>query len=258
MNLKTLTHEQLMALPRLTLEAEWTASPEELFAHNYRFARAAATHYCRLRGIWADAEEYANAALAGMWEAALCFDRDIARRANCRFISHANWRILRRLQDVSLAKRPSVSFSRHIMRKVKNAALLPPEEQTRVKLFAESAMSLDTMASDITVDGARDPAGLAEAREISEELAQLLSHLKPRDRDIVESRLGLCGKAKTTLPELGKKYGVSSERIRQIEDEALRALWRVATRAGITSQLASHFVENSSCARPPQHYTLDE
>jgi RNA polymerase nonessential primary-like sigma factor len=53
---------------------------------------------------------------------------------------------------------------------------------------------------------------------------ELLAHLHPRDRDVVAMRLGMVGGEPMTLREIGVQRGVTQERIRQIEREALKSL----------------------------------
>ena len=63
----------------------------------------------------------------------------------------------------------------------------------------------------------------ADAMErASEQLAQALAGLDERSRDIITSRRLV--EKKTTLHELAGRYGVSAERIRQIENQALKQL----------------------------------
>ena len=50
----------------------------------------------------------------------------------------------------------------------------------------------------------------------------LISDLKPRQREVLVGRFGLSGGEKQTLASLGEKYDITRERVRQIEEEALR------------------------------------
>ena len=54
----------------------------------------------------------------------------------------------------------------------------------------------------------------------------LLSRLKKRHRDILIYRYGLYSKSPHTLQELANKYKISRERIRQIEEDAIRCIRR--------------------------------
>ena len=52
----------------------------------------------------------------------------------------------------------------------------------------------------------------------------LLTDLSPRQREVLESRYGLKNRTKLTLAEIGDKYHVTRERIRQIESSALASV----------------------------------
>ncbi len=56
------------------------------------------------------------------------------------------------------------------------------------------------------------------------ELFHHLLYLPPRKQKILALRLGLEGNRKHTLAEVGTVFGVSGERIRQVEKEAMRRL----------------------------------
>lgn len=55
-------------------------------------------------------------------------------------------------------------------------------------------------------------------------VSNVLGGLSPRQKEVVESRYGLRGKGEMTLAEIGDSYGVTRERIRQIESLALSSL----------------------------------
>ncbi len=62
---------------------------------------------------------------------------------------------------------------------------------------------------------------------LQEEIIDLLSHLKPREMDILSRRYGLDGETAMTLKDIGAKYSISRERVRQIEQAALRKLKKI-------------------------------
>jgi RNA polymerase primary sigma factor len=70
------------------------------------------------------------------------------------------------------------------------------------------------------------PEPVEEATEalLAEEVEQVLSTLTPRQARILRLRFGLDGKHPHTLKEIAAMYGLTRERIRQIEREALRRL----------------------------------
>jgi RNA polymerase sigma factor (sigma-70 family) len=61
-------------------------------------------------------------------------------------------------------------------------------------------------------------------QEQKEVITKLLNVLTKREREIVENYYGLNNKKELTMVEIGKKYGISSERARQINKKSLRKL----------------------------------
>ena len=57
-----------------------------------------------------------------------------------------------------------------------------------------------------------------------EEINAILGHLKPREKDILTLRYGLFGQEIHTLEEVGKKFNITRERVRQIEKKTLDKL----------------------------------
>jgi RNA polymerase primary sigma factor len=68
------------------------------------------------------------------------------------------------------------------------------------------------------------PTSLAERHLLKEAIGRLLETLTPREAKILRLRYGLDGHEPQTLEEIGQKFGVTRERIRQIEAHALRRL----------------------------------
>ena len=59
---------------------------------------------------------------------------------------------------------------------------------------------------------------------LKEKLAEVLTSLTPRERNILEMRFGLIDGQDRTLEDIGGMYNVTRERIRQIEAKALRKM----------------------------------
>jgi RNA polymerase primary sigma factor len=59
-----------------------------------------------------------------------------------------------------------------------------------------------------------------------EEMQRILTTLTPREEKIIRMRFGIREKSTHTLEETGKVFGITRERIRQIEAIALRKLRR--------------------------------
>jgi RNA polymerase primary sigma factor len=68
------------------------------------------------------------------------------------------------------------------------------------------------------------PADAASQQMLKEQMERVLGQLSERERKVLELRFGLEDGRARTLEEVGKAFGVTRERIRQIEAKALRKL----------------------------------
>ena len=68
------------------------------------------------------------------------------------------------------------------------------------------------------------PVDAASKQLLKEQLHEILSQLSDRERKVLEMRFGLNDGQGRTLEEVGSEFGVTRERIRQIEAKALRKL----------------------------------
>ena len=83
----------------------------------------------------------------------------------------------------------------------------------------------DTRLSDVVADeNAANLESLAERRLLADRIRDTLLTLTPRERRVIELRFGLADDKDETLTSVGRKIGVTRERIRQIESIALRKL----------------------------------
>ena len=69
-----------------------------------------------------------------------------------------------------------------------------------------------------------DPAEVSDRFFVNESVLASLSELTPREKSIIELRFGLESNEVHTLEEIGTMFGVTRERIRQIESKALKLL----------------------------------
>ncbi len=84
----------------------------------------------------------------------------------------------------------------------------------------------DFIADENTIS----PESHIEAVMLKEQVKELLDDLKPREREVIIMRFGLDDGNSKTLEEVGRRFDVTRERIRQIEQKALRKL-RIPTRS---------------------------
>ncbi|MEB3206090.1 MAG: RNA polymerase sigma factor RpoD [Vampirovibrionales bacterium] len=83
----------------------------------------------------------------------------------------------------------------------------------------------DSRLGDFIEDREAEAPANAVAHELlREDLSDVLASLSPRERDVLRLRFGLDDGRQRTLEEVGQLFGVTRERIRQIEAKALRKL----------------------------------
>jgi RNA polymerase primary sigma factor len=143
--------------------------------------------------------------------------------------------VVERLQKVNRAERTlMLRLAREPSNEeIANEAKLPLYQVLDVRSAARSPISLEepigddgeSSFSDFLADNeAIDPAE-AVAEALRQEALKIgLDSLPERNRRVLELRYGLDGRDPRTLDEIGREFGLTRERIRQIEVEALREL----------------------------------
>jgi RNA polymerase primary sigma factor len=94
-----------------------------------------------------------------------------------------------------------------------------------LSLEAPSAEDGETCLGDLVVDDhSPDPEATTISLDFQREAQRILTTLSPREEKILRMRFGIGEKAEHTLEETGKVFGITRERIRQIEAAALKKL----------------------------------
>ncbi|MDD3801642.1 MAG: RNA polymerase sigma factor RpoD [Desulfuromonas thiophila] len=110
---------------------------------------------------------------------------------------------------------------------------LPLEKVRRVLKIAKEPISLETPIGEeedsslgdfIEDKGAVSPLEAVIKSNLSDQTAEVLSTLSPREEKVLRMRFGIGEKSDHTLEEVGQDFNVTRERIRQIEAKALRKL----------------------------------
>ena len=110
---------------------------------------------------------------------------------------------------------------------------LPPEKVREILKIAQEPVSLETPIGEeddshlgdfIEDQEATSPADHAAYELLKEQLESVLDTLTDREENVLRLRFGLDDGRTRTLEEVGKVFGVTRERIRQIEAKALRKL----------------------------------
>jgi RNA polymerase nonessential primary-like sigma factor len=128
------------------------------------------------------------------------------------------------------------------------AALLGREVQDVAQLLAmaETPRSLDavvdrsddehTLGDFVADDGALDPTGITQNHEVERLLTGWIDALTHREKEVLEGRFGLHDREPETLEVLSDRLGLTRERVRQIQNEALSKLKRQMVRSGIDKE----------------------
>jgi RNA polymerase primary sigma factor len=128
------------------------------------------------------------------------------------------------LQD--LGREPTIAEIAHELE-------VTPERVREIQKVAQEPVSLETPVGEdedselgdlIEDSGIQSPADAVAILLRSEELEGILSQLTHRERKVLELRFGLRGEEPRTLEEVGQRFGVTRERIRQIEAKTLTKL----------------------------------
>lgn len=110
---------------------------------------------------------------------------------------------------------------------------LTPQRVREILRISQDPLSLDSPVGDeddsFLADFIEDqsvamPADVATANSLSEQIMSALDELSEREKQVVRMRFGLDGSQPRTLEEVGREFGVTRERIRQIESKTLAKL----------------------------------
>ena len=124
---------------------------------------------------------------------------------------------------------------------------LTPEDTRSLRLVARHPLSLHEPLGE---DGERsledflgdadssNPSQTVDQHLLRERISEVLRSLTPREREVIELRFGLRDGQPRTLDEVARSYGITRERIRQIEARGLLKL-----RQPVRSQRLAGFTE---------------
>lgn len=177
-----------------------------------------------------------------------------------RFSTYATWWIRQTIERAIMNQSKTIRVPVHIMkglnRYLKALKELSDESVTRnptLKQIAERAeMSVEevekyinlpmngtSMDSPVDADGSRtmvdrieddkmvDPMQMIESYDEQNQILQWLKRLSPRQAEVIRRRYGLNGEKEETLEEVGLAIGLTRERVRQLQKEALQQLKRI-------------------------------
>ena len=132
---------------------------------------------------------------------------------------------------------------------------VPVNKLTAIVKSAQSTISMDTPTSSSPEETSKisdfivDEVSIAPEKRVTQEnlfedIRKMLKQLSPKERDVLILRYGLDNNGdKKTLDEIGSQYGVSRERIRQIENRAIAKLKKLCRNKKLAVGLKNYFGE---------------
>lgn len=189
-----------------------------------------------------------------------------------RFSTYATWWIRQTVERALMNQSRTVRLPIHIIKEINAASRAareltqslereptieeianrldkPLHEVERYLRLNERVTSMDApvgrdgdrlLVDSIPDDGEREPSRMLQDEELNQVLDGWLDRLNDKQRAVVELRFGLHGNDKATLEEVGDRIGVTRERVRQIQIDALKRLRQILEDEGLDEESLFH------------------
>ena len=113
---------------------------------------------------------------------------------------------------------------------MKNFARSIPDEKTHKQRYMTGHEDVFDAKADVRTD---EQEVLAAADAARDRVNRLLDHLDPRTREVIRMRTGLDGSQEMTLEQIGQHFGITKERVRQINVRGMKQLREWAAKENV-------------------------
>ena len=184
-----------------------------------------------------------------------------------RFSTYATWWIRQTIERAIMNQTRTIRLPIHVVKELnsylRTARLLaqeldheptaddiarhlnvPVEDVSKILKLNERISSIDTSATQdaedkglfevLTMDGDCGPEEEVQDSDMKVSIVRWLEDLNPKQREVLARRFGLLGYEPSTLEDVGSEIGLTRERVRQIQVEALRRLKDVLGQQGLS------------------------
>ncbi|MDF2940322.1 MAG: polymerase sigma factor [Gammaproteobacteria bacterium] len=185
-----------------------------------------------------------------------------------RFSTYATWWIKQNIERALLNQTRTIRVPIHVLKElnvylramselrkslkreptleeVSEQLKIPVEEIKRTLTATKNVDSIDEIYDDssrpvietISHENCRSPEQELEQNNLNQHLNRWLDHLTENQRTVISMRFGLRGYDASTLESIGEQIGLTRERVRQIQIEAMKKLAKIAKTENVTREL---------------------